>query len=97
MEPTTQKEFPRAVITNVYEKQVCSKKIIVRMKVSPIKNPPPRRLTVEIIFNDGTARTAEAVLVSAYSNYAYYDLAATDAREVYPRANEIREVRVIGE
>jgi hypothetical protein len=93
MEPTTQK----VVITNVYERQTCSKKIIIRMKVSPIKTPPPKRLAVEIIFNDGTSRTAEAVLVSAYSNYAYYDLSATDAREVYPRVNEIREVRVIGE
>jgi hypothetical protein len=95
MEPITQKEPPKAVITNVYEKQSCSKKIIMRMKVSPIKTPPPRRLTVEIVFVDGTSKIAEAVLVSAYADYAYYDLSATDAREVYPRANEIREVRIV--
>jgi hypothetical protein len=93
MEQTTQK----ATLMNVYEKRTCTKKIIIRMKVGPIKIPPPRRITVEVVFSDSTSRLAEAVLVSAYNDYAYYDLSAADAREVYPRAREIQEVRIVGE
>jgi hypothetical protein len=93
MEPTT----PKIMITNVYEKVICSKKIVIRMKVEGIKFPPPRRLKVGILFSDGMMKIAEAVLVSAYTTYAYYDLSATDAREVYPRVNDIREVKIIEE
>ncbi len=87
----------QATLIRAYEKQICSKKTIIRLKVDYVKIPPPRRITVEIIFNDGTSRKAEAVLVSAYSDYAYYDLVAADAREVYPYVNNIREIKIIGE
>jgi len=93
MEQITQK----VTLLNAYERQICSKKIIVRFKVDGIKMPPPRRIKVNILFNDGTTKIAEAVLVSAYSNYAYYDLSATDAKEVYPHVNKIRVIEVVGE
>ncbi len=97
MEQISQKPAPRATLQNAYEKQICSKKTIVRLKVDHIKIPPPRRLKVNILFNDGTTKTVEAVLVSAYNDYAYYDLVATDAREVYPYVNNIREVKIVEE
>jgi uncharacterized surface anchored protein len=87
----------QATLIRAYEKQTCSKKTVVRLKVEYAKTPPPRRITVEINFNDGTSRKAEAILVSAYSDYAYYDLSAADAREVYPYVNNIREIKIIGE
>ncbi len=93
MEQITQK----ATLLNAYERQICSKKIVVRFKVDGIKMPPPRRLKVNILFNDGTMKTAEAVLVSAYSNYAYYDLSAADAKEVYPHVDKIQRIEVVGE
>ncbi|MFZ8808642.1 MAG: hypothetical protein ACO2PN_11135 [Pyrobaculum sp.] len=93
MEQITQK----TTLLNVYERQICSKKIIVRFKVDGIKMPPPRRVKVNILFNDGTTKTAEAVLVSAYNNYAYYDLVAADAKEVYPHADKIQGIEVAGE
>jgi hypothetical protein len=97
MEPITSQTTPQATLINAYERQTCSKKTVVRLKVNNIKVPPPKRLTVEIIFDDGTTRTAETVLVSAYDDYAYYDLSATHAREVYPYVNKIREIKIIGE
>jgi hypothetical protein len=97
MDEINQKVNQKTTLLNAYERQICSKKIIVRFKVEGIKMPPPRRLKVNILFNDGTVKTAEAVLVSAYSNYAYYDLSSADAREVYPHINNIREIRVVGE
>ena len=95
MEPTTNKTTPKVTLTNAYEKVICSKKIIVRLKVEDIKAPAPNRIKVEITFSDGTSKIAEAALVSAYTNYAYYDLIAADAREVYPRVNEIVGIRVV--
>jgi hypothetical protein len=97
MESTTPKTTPKITLMNAYEKEICSKKIVVRLKVEDIKFPPPRRLKVGILFSDGTTKIAEAVLVSAYTSYAYYDLSATDAREVYPYVNNIREIRIIEE
>jgi hypothetical protein len=97
MEQTTPKTTPKATLMNAYEKEVCSKKIVIRLKVDNIKFPPPRRIKVGILFNDGTTRIAEAVFVSAYTDYAYYDLSAADAREVYPYVNNIREIKIIGE
>ncbi len=88
---------PRAMLMNAYEKQICSKKTIVRLKVDGILMPPPKRVKVNILFSDGTVRTAEAVLVSAYSDYAYYDLVATDAKEVYPHVDKIQRIEVVGE
>jgi len=49
------------------------------------------------LFNDGTIKTAEAVLVSAYNDYAYYDLSATDAKEVYPYVDNIQKIEVVSE
>ncbi len=88
---------PRITLTRAYEKQICSKKTVVRFKVDGIKAPPSRRIVVEIVFGDGTSRKAEAVLMSAYSDYAYYDLVAADAREIYPHVNNIREVKIVEE
>ncbi len=93
MEQITQK----ATLLNAYERQICSKKIVVRFKVDGIKMPPPRRLKMNILFNDGTSKTAEAVLVSAYNNYAYYDLSAADAKEVYPHVDKIQRIEIVGE
>ena len=95
MEPTTNKSTPKVTLTNAYEKTICSKKIIVRLKVEGVKAPAPNRIKVEITFSDGTSKVVEAALVSAYTNYAYYDLVAADAREVYPHVNNIREVRIV--
>jgi hypothetical protein len=97
MVQTNSQTIPRATVTRAYEKQICSKKTIVRLKVDGIKMPPPRRITVEIKFNDGTSRTAEASLVSAYTDYAYYELVATDAKEVYPYIDKVVEVKVVDE
>jgi hypothetical protein len=80
---------------NAYKRQTCSEKTVVRLKIDNVKIPPPRRIKVEITFDDGTSRKAEAVLVSAYVGYAYYDLSATDAKEVYPYVNNIREIKVV--
>jgi hypothetical protein len=95
MEPINPQVVPQVTLMNAYERQTCSKKTVVRLKIDNVKIPPPRRITVEIIFNDGTSRKAEAVLVSAYTDYAYYDLSAVDAREVYPYVSHIREIRII--
>ncbi len=97
MEQITNPKPLQATLLNAYERQICSKKIVVRFKVDGIKMPPPRRLKVNILFNDGTTKTAEAVLVSAYSNYAYYDLSAADAKEVYPHVDKIQGIEVVGE
>jgi hypothetical protein len=97
MEQITRTTTPKAMLQSAYEKEVCSKKTIVRFKVDGIKIPPPRRLKVNILFNDGTTKTAEAVLVSAYSDYAYYDLSAADAKEVYPHVGKIQRIEVVGE
>jgi hypothetical protein len=97
MEQITNPKTPQATLQSAYERQICSKKIIVRFKVDGIKMPPPKRIKVNILFNDGTEKTAEAVLVSAYTGYAYYDLSATDAREVYPYVDKIQEIKVIEE
>ena len=97
MESTTLQTTPRATFMNAYERQICSKKIIVRFKVDGIKVPPPSRIKVNILFSDGTTKIAEAVLVSAYSSYAYYDLSAKDAKEVYPHVNKIQRIEVVGE
>ncbi len=93
MEQITQK----VTLQNAYERQICSKKTIIRFKVDNIKMPPPRRIKMNILFNDGTTKTVEAVLVSAYNNYAYYDLSAADAKEVYPHVDKIQKVEVVGE
>jgi len=87
----------KATLLNAYERVICSKKIIVRFKIDGIKMPPPRRIKVNILFSDGTTRVAEGVLVSAYSNYAYYDLSAADAKEVYPYVDKIQTIEVVGE
>jgi len=84
-------------IVRAYEKETCTKKTVVRLRIDPIKIPPPRRLIVEITLDDGSSITAEAFLVSAYTDYAYYDLSAADARKVYPHINNIREIKVVGE
>jgi len=84
-------------IVRAYEKQTCTKKTVVRLKVDNVKIPPPRRITVELKFGDGTSRPVTAFLVSAYSDYAYYDLSAADAREVYPYVDKIVEIKVVGE
>jgi hypothetical protein len=97
MEPTTSQTTPKATLLNAYERQICSKKIIVRFKVDGIKMPPPSRIKVNILFSDGTTKMAEAVLVSAYSSYAYYDLSAADAKEVYPHVDKIQGIEVVGE
>jgi hypothetical protein len=97
MAQTNPQTIPRVTITRAYEKQTCSKKTIVRLKVDNIKMPPSRRITVEIKFSDGTSRTAEALLVSAYTDYAYYELTATDAKEVYPYIDKVVEIKVVGE
>jgi hypothetical protein len=97
MEQITNPKTPQATLLNAYERQICSKKTIVRFKVDGIKMPPPRRVKVNILFNDGTSRIAEGVLVSAYSNYAYYDLSAADAKEVYPHVDKIQGIEVVGE
>jgi hypothetical protein len=97
MEQINPKLNPQATLTRAYEKETCSKKTIVRLKVDYADFPPPKRITVEIFFDDGTSKIAEAVLVSAYTDYAYYDLSAADAREVYPYVNKIREIKVVGE
>jgi len=88
---------PQATLVRAYEKETCSKKTIVRLKVDHADFPPPKRITVELLFDDGTSRRAEALLVSAYIDYAYYDLSAADAREVYPYVDKIREIRVVSE
>jgi hypothetical protein len=97
MEPTTPQITQRATLLNAYERQICSKKIVIRFKVDGVKMPPPRRIKVNILFNDGTTKMAEAVLVSAYSNYAYYDLSAKDAKEVYQHVDKIQGIEVVVE
>ena len=97
MERINSKLNPQAMLVRAYEKETCSKKTIVRLKVDYADFPPPKRITVEIFFDDGTSRRAEALLVSAYTDYAYYDLSAADAREVYPYVDKIREIRVVSE
>jgi hypothetical protein len=97
MSQTNTQTAPRATITRAYEKQICSKKTIVRLKVDGIKMPPPKRIKLNITFADGTSRTAEASLVSAYTGYAYYELIATDAKEIYPYVDKVVEVKVVGE
>jgi hypothetical protein len=97
MERITLETTKKAALMTAYEKEICSKKIVIRLKVENVKIPPPRRIKVNIRFDDGTSRIAEAVLVSAYTSYAYYDLSAADAREVYPHVNNIREIEIVEE
>jgi len=95
-EPTTQ-TTSQVTVVRAYEKQTCTKKTVVRLKVNNIKSPPPRRMSFELKFNDGSSKIVTAFLESAYGEYAYYDLSAQDAREVYPKINMIESIKVVEE
>jgi hypothetical protein len=90
------REFPVLKI-RAHERDECTKKVVVSVKVAAAKYPMPKRIVLRVKLKDGSEKTAEAHFVSMYKDYAYYFLRAAHAREIAPLVDQIQEVKAYEE